>query len=115
MPEATGVAAPAPVSARAGLIFAVTRSRGAAWDPELSLQQQVGWSEHAQFMNQLEASGFVILGGPLEDTPYTMLAVRAENVMDVRSRLSADPWEASRTLETTRITAWTLALGAGRI
>jgi hypothetical protein len=66
-------------------------------------------------MNDLESSGFVVAGGPLEDTPYTFLAVRAQNEAEVRSRLAADPWEQSRMLETTRIVGWDLKLGAGRL
>ena len=81
----------------------------------MALEEQSGWAEHAAFMNGLEASGFVVLGGPLEDTPYTMLAVRAESEAEVKTTLAADPWEANRTLETTRIATWSLRLGAGRI
>jgi len=36
-------------------------------------------------------------------------------VTDARARLTADPWESSRMIETTRIAGWVLALGAGRI
>lgn len=106
---------PAPAVAQRGRLFAVTRSRGMSWDPERPLEQQEGWIEHAQFMNYLEATGFVVAGGPLEDTPYTFLAVRAENEAEARSRLAADPWEESRKLETTRIVRWDLKLGVGRL
>jgi len=111
----TPVATPAPVAPPAGQLFAVTRSRGSAWDSTLAQEAQPGWAEHAEFMNSLVATGFVILGGPLEETPYTMLAIRAESVAEVRNRLAGDPWETSRTLETTRIAPWTLALGVGKI
>jgi uncharacterized protein YciI len=66
-------------------------------------------------MNSLVAEGFIVLGGPLEDTPYTMLAVRAEHATEVRHKLAQDPWEANGVLETTRIVGWTLALGDGKI
>jgi uncharacterized protein YciI len=108
-------APPTPAPARAGKLFAVTRSRGPAWNPALPVEHQAEWSEHADFMNALAAEGFVIMGGPLDDTPYTMLAVRAESAAEVRVRLTGDPWETSRVLETTRIAGWTLALGADRI
>lgn len=86
-----------------------------SWDTSRPLEEQLGWAQHAQFMNDLEAAGFVVAGGPLEDTPYTFLAVRADNAADVRARLAADPWEESRMLETTRIVRWDLKLGAGRL
>jgi len=107
--------APTPAPARSGRLFAVTRSRGEAWDPALPMDQQAEWSEHAAFMNALEAEGFVVLGGPLDDTPYIMLVVRTEDVAEARARLTADPWEASRMIETTRIAGWALGLGADRI
>lgn len=107
--------APGPVAAPKGRLFAVTRSRSVSWDPSRPLEEQYGWADHAQFMNGLEASGFVVAGGPLQDTPYTFLAVRAENESDVRAKLAADPWEQNRMLETTRIVGWDLKLGAGRL
>ena len=118
-PETTPVSAPAPVQtavpALKGRLFAVTRSRSVSWNPQQPLEQQSGWTDHAQFMNSLEAAGFVVAGGPLEDTPYTFLAVRAENAGEVRSRFAADPWEENRMMETTRIVGWDLKLGAGKL
>jgi hypothetical protein len=31
------------------------------------MREQEGWPEHADFMNELAASGFIVLGGPLGD------------------------------------------------
>jgi uncharacterized protein YciI len=116
-PAPTPVAAPAPAPAAGpvGRLFSVTRSRGSGWESTLPQEQQAEWAEHAAFMNGLEVEGFVVLGGPLEETPYTLLAVRAADVSEVRGRLAQDPWEANRVLETTRIVGWTLALGDGKI
>jgi uncharacterized protein YciI len=79
------------------------------------MEQQADWPAHAAFMESLERQGFVVLGGPLEGTPYVMLAVRAESLEAARARLAEDPWEVARIMETTRIVAWTLRLGADRI
>ena len=46
-------------------LFAVIRSHGAAWQPQLLLEEQTDWDIHASFMNALESEGFVVLGGPL--------------------------------------------------
>ena len=97
--------------AEAGRLFAVTRTRGVAWNPDLPLEEQSGWTEHAAHMNGLEADGLVVAGGPLDNTPYVLLAMRAENADVVRASLAADPWEGSRVIETTRIAPWTLSLG----
>ena len=108
--------APVAAAARpAGKLFSVTRSRGPAWDASLAMEQQSEWPAHAAFMDGLERQGFVVLGGPLEDTPYVMLAVRAESLEAARARLADDPWETARIIETTRIVAWTLRLGVDRI
>jgi len=33
--------------------FAVIRSRGPAWDPNVPMRGQAGWDAHARFMNAL--------------------------------------------------------------
>jgi uncharacterized protein YciI len=114
-PAAAPAPAPAPAARPLGRLFSVTRSRGSAWESTLPQEQQAEWADHAAFMNGLEAEGFLVLGGPLEETPYTLLAIRADGVAQVRDRLAQDPWEANRVLETTRIVGWTLALGEGKI
>jgi hypothetical protein len=91
-------------------IFAVVRTKGSAWNHRQPMEQQVGWSSHASFMNGLEAEGFVLLGGPLDGTSDVLLVVRAETAEQVRFRLSEDPWGAEM-LETTRIAQWSLRLG----
>jgi uncharacterized protein YciI len=114
-PMATPAPGPAPAAKPAGKLFSVTRSRGSGWESSQPQEQQAEWAAHAAFMNGLEAEGFVVLGGPLEETPYILLAVRAADVSEVRGKLAQDPWEANRVLETTRIVGWTLALGDGKI
>jgi uncharacterized protein YciI len=109
--DSAPVARPVP----SGKLFSVTRSRGPAWNPALPQEGQADWTGHAAFMNGLERDGFVIVGGPLEDTPYTMLAIRAADAPAVRDRLAQDPWETMGVLETTRIVGWNLALGQGKI
>lgn len=114
-PMAAADPTPVPAPSLSGRLFSVTRSHGPAWELTLPREQQAEWAAHADFMNGLAADGFVVLGGPLEDTPYTMLAIRAADAAEVRSKLAQDPWEANRVLETTRIVGWTLALGDGKI
>lgn len=57
-------------------LFAVTRSRGPAWNQSLPLEQKDDWPAHAAFMNALHAEGFVLFGGPLEGTSDVLLIVR---------------------------------------
>jgi uncharacterized protein YciI len=62
-------------------------------------------------MNGLQSEGFVVLGGPLENTEEVLLIIRAENEAEIRSRLAADPWSANGLLEIARICPWTIRLG----
>ena len=91
-------------------LFAVIRTKGSAWDQGKPMEQQAGWGPHASFMNGLEAEGFILLGGPLDDTPDVLLVVWAETAEQVRLRLSEDPWRPEM-LEMARIAHWSLRLG----
>ena len=91
-------------------LFAVTRTRTAAWDDDLALDGQADWRGHARFMDALFGEGFVVLAGPLEGTREVLLVVRARDEAEVRLRLAADPW-TDRLLRTTRVLPWTLRLG----
>jgi uncharacterized protein YciI len=93
-------------------LFAVIRTRGAAWEPSRPLEQQPEWEPHRVFMNSLVADGFVVLGGPLEGTPDVLLIVRARSADEVANRLAEDPWTASGLLRISRITPWRLRLGS---
>jgi len=94
-----------------GRLYAVIRTRGSAWDTSCPLEDQDGWQSHAEFMDALHAEGFVVMAGPLEGTSDALLVIRAENDEQIRSRLSADPWEG-HLLRTTRLSPWTLRLGS---
>ncbi|HUJ50357.1 MAG TPA: hypothetical protein VLW25_09160 [Bryobacteraceae bacterium] len=93
-------------------IFAVIRTRGDAWQPALSLEQQVDWRGHAVFMNGLQKEGFVVLGGPLEGTPDVLLIIRSSTQDEIRARLEADPWTSLDLLRVSRISPWTIRLGS---
>jgi hypothetical protein len=41
------------------LTFGVIRTRIAAWQPDLALEQQADWRAHAAFMNGLHRGGFI--------------------------------------------------------
>jgi hypothetical protein len=93
-------------------LFAVTRFAGPQWDHARKLEQQRDWRAHADFMNDLEAEGFVVLGGPLDGAPDTLLIIRAENPRKIEERLSADCWARSGQLRIGCIASWDLRLGS---
>jgi uncharacterized protein YciI len=75
------------------------------------MRNQVNWDEHARFMDNLTAEGFIILGGPLTGGPDVLLIISAENEQQIRDTLSRDPWEPAGLLTTQLIRPWTILLG----
>lgn len=93
-------------------IFAVTRTRGPSWDDARSLEEQKDWPAHAAFMDTLLGAGFVLLGGPLEQTREVLLIVRADDPEQIRARFAEDCWTGRGLLEISAIVVWQLRLGA---
>ena len=94
-------------------LFAVTRSRGKAWDPTKGMRLQTQWPEHAAFMDELADNRFIILGGPLGDGENTLLVVDAADEAEIRLTLARDPWSKLGLLEVQSIQLWTVLLQAG--
>jgi uncharacterized protein YciI len=93
-------------------LFAVIRTKGDAWSALLGLEEQPEWDAHARFMNALQKEGFIVLGGPLEDTPDVLLIVHASGPDEIRKRLQDDPWTSRDLLRISRISPWALRLGS---
>ena len=93
--------------------FVVLRRSGPEWDASRPLEEQSGWTPHADFMDGLVQSGCVLLGGPLSDEQRVVLAVHAESEDEVLRTLAADPWNGSH-LVVESVDAWTIRL-AGRL
>jgi len=91
-------------------MFAVIRAPGPAWDDNLPMRSQAGWDEHARFMDDLTAKGFILLGGPLTDTREILLIVTAENEQMVRTTFQNDPWEPAGILTTQQVRPWMVLL-----
>jgi len=92
-------------------IFAVIRRRTGDWDFSRPMEEQQGWTAHADFMDALYEEGFFALAGPLKGDRDVLLIVRADSPQEIEHRLAGDPWTGSF-LETVRISSWTLRLGA---
>jgi hypothetical protein len=76
------------------------------------MEEQDEWHSHAVFMTPLHRNGFVLLGGPLDGTLDVLLIARANDVDEIRSRLSDDCWARNGLLQIKQIVPWTLRLGA---
>jgi uncharacterized protein YciI len=92
-------------------LFAVTRSRGPAWNAERAMEEQDEWRSHAVFMTGLHRAGFALLVGPLDGTPDVLLIIRANDADEVTARLAEDSWTRNGLLRIKQILPWTLRLG----
>jgi uncharacterized protein YciI len=93
--------------------FVVIEEEGPAWEDKRPMRDQKGWTEHAKFMDALEAEHFVVLGGPLRNFSKhrAMLIVNAPDEQELRRRLDADPWMRAGVLRTIDIYPWEILLG----
>ena len=91
------------------MFYVVERRSGPEWDASRPLEEQSGWGAHADFMDGLVESGFVMLGGPLADEHRVILAVEAASEDEVRATLARDPWSETRLVVAT-VEPWTIRL-----
>jgi uncharacterized protein YciI len=74
------------------------------------MREQVGWSEHARFMNALVDDGLILLGGPLESGREAFHVIDAPSEDALRARLAEDPWAKNGMLSVTGVERWTILL-----
>lgn len=86
--------------------FVVISSAGPNRDLSKSTREQPLWDEHATFIDQLVAGGFILMGGPLVDEGGSMLIVNAGNENEVREKLKNDPWMKHGVLELESVKRW---------
>jgi uncharacterized protein YciI len=103
------------VTGTAAAHFVVVRRHGAPWDRSRPLEGQVLWNEHAEFMDELVAEGFVVIGGPLADRERALLIVAAEDEDAVRARLAEDPWSGNGLLELESVEGLSVRLDARQL
>lgn len=101
------------MSERQTLFHVVVTRSGPEYDRTRPLEEQSGWTEHAAFMDELVAAGFIVLGGPLADEVRVVLAVEAESDEAVRETLARDPWSGTHLVVDT-IDPWTIRLDGRR-
>ena len=70
--------------------FAAFVHRAGAWDPALPPQEQAGFPDHAKFVGELEASGFIAMAGLMQPSSDVLFVFRAESEAAIRERLAHD-------------------------
>jgi uncharacterized protein YciI len=87
----------------------VVRRSGPQYDPTRPMQEQPDWPAHAAFMNGLEDSGFIVMGGPLADERRVVHVVEAESEDAIRATFARDPWAGTH-VDVDTIEPWTIVL-----
>jgi len=86
--------------------FVVFRKPGRAWVQGKDTREQPAWVEHARFMDDLHASGKVVLAGPYADLSRVLLVVRSTSVTEAEHLFDADPWTRVKILEIDGVHEW---------
>ena len=86
--------------------FVAISSAGAARDFSKGTREQPFWDEHAEFIDQLVAEGFILMGGPLVDEGGSLLIFNAEDENEVREKLKNDPWMINGILKLESVKRW---------
>ena len=86
--------------------FLTFSSAGPNRDFSKDTRRQPFWDEHATFIDQLVADGFILMGGPLVDEGCSLLIVNAENESEVREKMKNDPWFMHGILKLESIKRW---------
>src|SRR5579864_3527107 len=88
-------------------------ARGPKWDYSRRRREQVGWDEHARFMDALTDQGAILLGGPIGegDGDNTLLIFDLDSEAEIRARLAGDPW-AGTVVTIASVRPWTVWLRA---
>ena len=90
--------------------WVVRVERGGPWDWSKDMREQVGWDEHAAYMDALFEEGFVLLVGPLEGGRDTLWVVDAQSEQEIRKRMAEDPRSPNGMLKPIRIERWDIVL-----
>jgi len=88
----------------------VRQRRGGPWDWTRDLREQIGFEDHARFVDDLVDSGFIVLGGPLQGEREVLIIVNAPNEGAVRKRFADDPWVQAGMLTLTTVERWSILL-----
>ena len=86
--------------------FVVISSAGPKRDLSKGTREQPLWDEHAAFIDQLVAEGFILMGGPFVDEGGSMLIINADDENEVREKLKSDPWMKHGVLKLESVKRW---------
>ena len=92
--------------------FLAISAAGPNRDLSKGTREQPFWDEHAKFIDQLVADGFILMGGPLVDEGGALLIFNAEDENVVREILKNDPWSTHGVVKLESIKRWQICIDA---
>jgi uncharacterized protein YciI len=69
-------------------------------------QDQPGWDEHAQFIDELIADGTFVMGGPFADNSGSLTLLENVDVEEAHELMQRDPFVENGVFELEDIRAW---------
>jgi uncharacterized protein YciI len=78
---------------------------GPAWTSGAP-DEQPGWGEHAQFINDLTARGIFVMGGPFADNSGSMSLLENVGEDEARELVLTDPFVANGVFVLEDLRAW---------
>ena len=94
--------------------FLAISAAGPNRDLSKGTREQPFWDEHAKFIDQLVADGFILMGGPLVDEGGSLLIFNAEGENEVSEILKNDPWSTHGILKLESVKRWQIFIDARR-
>lgn len=97
-------------------LFLVDHIPGPDWVTGVDTREQQRWDEHAAFIDGLFDTGYIGLGGPLQNGDgAAVMVMDAESEEQIRALLAPDPWCVERDmLRVGEIRRWRIFLDARR-
>jgi uncharacterized protein len=98
--------------------FAVLREAGPGWHAG-GIAGQPELADHAAFLDELAADGFLLFGGPLSGSEAgrlrALLVISADSEDEIHRRLADDPWVHGEQLVTVGVEPWKILVGEARL
>src|SRR5438045_6514653 len=94
--------------------FLAISAAGPNRDLSKGTREQPFWDEHAKFIDQLVADGFILMGGALVDEGGALLIFNADDENEVREILKNDTWYAQGIQRMESVKSWEIFSGARR-
>ena len=69
-------------------------------------EDQLGWDEHAAFVDELVARGTMVMGGPFADYSGSMILLEGVGEQEARDLVAGDPFIANRVFVLDEVRAW---------